>query len=81
MSLVSPDKFQHILRVQNTNIDGKFSLCYGNIPLPKLINFIEINSEFFNYNHFNPRLPQHHVRHDCHPWYWSSFLQPDLQKG
>ena len=23
MSLVSPDKFQHILRVQNTNIDGK----------------------------------------------------------
>merc|ERR1712172_443737 len=22
MSLVSPDKFQHILRVQNTNIDG-----------------------------------------------------------
>lgn len=24
MSLVSPDKFQHILRVQNTNIDGAF---------------------------------------------------------
>merc|ERR1711892_981493 len=23
---------------------------------------------------------QHHVRHDRHSWYWSSLLQPDLQK-
>ena len=38
MSLVSPDKFQHILRVQNTNIDGKFKFlshensCFFFIP-------------------------------------------------
>merc|ERR1711892_63745 len=24
---------------------------------------------------------QHHVRHDRHSWYWSSLLQPDLQKA
>ena len=30
MSLVSPDKFQHILRVQNTNIDGKSLIFSSN---------------------------------------------------
>merc|ERR1712110_561333 len=29
MSLVSPDKFQHILRVQNTNIDGTRNIQFA----------------------------------------------------
>lgn len=29
MSLVSPDKFQHILRVQNTNIDGTRNIMFA----------------------------------------------------
>merc|ERR1711971_328685 len=29
MSLVSPDKFQHILRVQNTNIDGCRNIMFA----------------------------------------------------
>ena len=29
MALVSPDKFQHILRVQNTNIDGTRNIMFA----------------------------------------------------
>ena len=29
MSLISPDNFQHILRVLNTNIDGKTSIMFA----------------------------------------------------
>merc|ERR1711935_905821 len=29
MSLVCPEKFQHILRVMNTNIDGKTKIMYA----------------------------------------------------
>ena len=72
MSLVSPDKFQHILRVQNTNIDGEYSTFYWKRSTLKKFEFWLI---------IISRYPQHHVRHDCHPWYWSSFLQSDLQKG
>jgi small subunit ribosomal protein S18e len=28
-ALVTPDKFQHILRVLNTNIDGKTKIMFG----------------------------------------------------
>jgi small subunit ribosomal protein S18e len=53
MSLIIPTNFQHILRVMNTNIDGKrnvmFAMCaikgigrrYANLVLKKVFNFIE----------------------------------------
>ncbi|KAE9463963.1 hypothetical protein C3L33_04111, partial [Rhododendron williamsianum] len=42
MSLVANEEFQHILRVQNTNVDGKQKIMAGELSMQELDNLMTI---------------------------------------